>query len=93
MPNIKPTSDLLNNSNEIRNLYAKLAEADTEIASGAEGVDFFEFAKRLRTDVHGKNKESISSVHSGLSKIEAWEDLKRYKGIVHSDIDEKAELV
>jgi len=35
-------------------LYAKLAEAETEIASGAEGVDFFEFAKKLRANVHGR---------------------------------------
>ena len=35
-------------------LYAKLAEAEAEIASGAVGVDFFEFAKKLRPDVHGK---------------------------------------
>ena len=34
-------------------LYAKLAEAEAEIASGAEGVDFFEFAKKLRRDVCG----------------------------------------
>jgi len=34
-------------------LYAKLAEAEAEIASGAEGIDFFEFAKKLRADVHG----------------------------------------
>ena len=34
-------------------LYAKLVEAEAEIASGAEGVDFFEFAKKLRADVHG----------------------------------------
>ena len=34
-------------------LYAKLAEAEAEIASGAEGVDFFEFAKKLRAGVHG----------------------------------------
>ena len=34
-------------------LYAKLAEAEAEIASGAEGADFFDFAKKLRTDVHG----------------------------------------
>ena len=34
-------------------LYAKLAEAEVEITSGAEGVDFFEFAKKLRADVHG----------------------------------------
>ena len=35
-------------------LYAKLAEAEAEIASGTRGVDFFEFAKKLRADVHGK---------------------------------------
>ena len=35
-------------------LYAKLAEAEAEIVSGAEGVDFFEFAKKLRENVHGK---------------------------------------
>ena len=34
-------------------LYAKLAEAEAEIVSGAEGIDFFEFAKKLRADVHG----------------------------------------
>ena len=34
-------------------LYARLAEAEAEIASGAEGVDFFKFAKKLRSDVHG----------------------------------------
>jgi hypothetical protein len=28
-------------------------EAEAEIAAGAEGVDFFEFAKRLKADVHG----------------------------------------
>jgi len=89
MPNIRPISDLRNNSNEISefcrtsrepvfitkngvgdmvvlsiemyerqqaqlDLYAKLAEAEAEIASGAEGVDFFVFAKRLRADVNGR---------------------------------------
>ena len=34
-------------------LYAKLAEAEAEIANGAEGIAFFEFAKKLRADVHG----------------------------------------
>ena len=34
-------------------LYAKLAEAEAEIASGVEGIDFFEFAKKLRGNVHG----------------------------------------
>ena len=34
-------------------LYAKLAVAEAEIVSGAEGVDFFKFAKKLRADVHG----------------------------------------
>ncbi len=34
-------------------LYAKLAEAEAEIASGAGGVDFFDFAKKLRAHVHG----------------------------------------
>ena len=34
-------------------LYAKLAEAEAEIASGAEGSDFFEFAKKLRVNWHG----------------------------------------
>lgn len=89
MPNIRPISDLRNNSNEISEfcrgtrepvfitkngigdmvvmsmetyelqqaqleLYAKLAEAEAEIAAGAEGTDFFDFAKKLRADVHGK---------------------------------------
>mgnify|MGYP001435267126 CR=1 FL=1 len=35
-------------------LYAKLAEAEAEIASGAQSVDFLDFAKKLRADVHGK---------------------------------------
>ena len=34
-------------------LYSKLAEAEAEINMGAEGVDFFEFAKKLRVNVHG----------------------------------------
>ena len=89
MPNIRPISDLRNNSNEISefcrtsrepvfitkngvgdmvvmsiemyeryqaqlDLYAKLAEAEAEIAAGSEGVDFFEFAKKLRVDTNGK---------------------------------------
>lgn len=35
------------------NLYSKLAEAEEEIANGAEGEDFFEVAKQLRNSVHG----------------------------------------
>jgi prevent-host-death family protein len=35
-------------------LYAKLAEAEAEIINGAEGEDFFEFANKLRANVHGK---------------------------------------
>jgi len=35
-------------------LYAELGEAETEAASGAKGVDFSEFAKKLRKNVHGK---------------------------------------
>jgi len=88
MPNIRPISDLRNNSNEISDfcrtsrepvfitkngvgdvvvmsietyerlmaqleIYGKLAEAEAEIASGAEGTDFFEFVKKLKADVHG----------------------------------------
>ena len=88
MPNIRPISDLRNNSNEISEfcrssrepvfitkngvgdmvvlsvemyerqqaqleLYAKLAEAEEEIASGVKGTDFFEFARKLRDNVHG----------------------------------------
>ncbi|WP_089609854.1 type II toxin-antitoxin system Phd/YefM family antitoxin [Dehalobacterium formicoaceticum] len=36
------------------NLYIKLAEAEEEIANGAEGEDFLEFAKQLRNSVHGQ---------------------------------------
>ncbi|MEN6351580.1 MAG: type II toxin-antitoxin system Phd/YefM family antitoxin [Syntrophomonas sp.] len=36
------------------NLYTKLAEAEEEIANGAEGEDFFEVAKQLRNSVHGQ---------------------------------------
>ena len=88
MPNIRPISDLRNNSNEISEfcrtsrepvfitkngvgdmvvmsiemyerqqaqleLYAKLAEAEAEIAVCTEGVDFFEFAKKLRGSADG----------------------------------------
>jgi prevent-host-death family protein len=35
-------------------LYTKLAEAEVEIANGAEGEDFFELAERLRSSVHGQ---------------------------------------
>ncbi|MHB8124725.1 MAG: type II toxin-antitoxin system Phd/YefM family antitoxin [Desulfitobacteriaceae bacterium] len=35
-------------------LYAKLAEAEEEIANGAEGEDFFEVVKQLRNSVHGQ---------------------------------------
>ncbi|MEI8131353.1 MAG: type II toxin-antitoxin system Phd/YefM family antitoxin [Leptolinea sp.] len=35
-------------------LYTRLAEAEVEIANGAIGVDFTEFADHLRTQVHGK---------------------------------------
>ena len=36
------------------NLYAKLAEAEEEIISDAEGEDFFEVSKQLRNMVHGR---------------------------------------
>jgi len=35
-------------------LYSKLAEAEAEIANGAEGRDFFEVAKKLKAHIHGK---------------------------------------
>ncbi|OAT86093.1 type II toxin-antitoxin system Phd/YefM family antitoxin [Desulfotomaculum copahuensis] len=35
-------------------LYGKLSEAEAEIAGGIAGKDFFEFAKKLRSNVHGK---------------------------------------
>ena len=35
-------------------LYSKLAEAEAEIADGAEAKDFFEVAEKLRVYVHGK---------------------------------------
>jgi len=89
MPNIRPISDLRNNSNEISefcrtsrepvfitkngvgdmvvlsiemyerqqaqlDLYSKLAEVEAEIASGAKGVSFVEFAKKLRVGVNGR---------------------------------------
>jgi len=88
VPNIRPISDLRNNSNEISEfcrtsrepvfitkngvgdmvvmsiemferqqaqfeLFGKLAEAEAEIASGVDSVDFFEFAKKLRTETYG----------------------------------------
>lgn len=89
MPNIRPISDLRNNSNEISEfchterepvfitkngvgdlvvmsievyeqqqalieLYAKLAEAEAEIANGDIGEDFFEVARKLRGSIHAK---------------------------------------
>lgn len=36
------------------NLYGKLAVAEQEIASGAEGEDFLTVARQLRERVHGK---------------------------------------
>ena len=88
MPNIRPISDLRNNSNEISefcrtsrepvfitkngvgdmvvmsiemyerqqaqfDLYGKLAEAEAEITAGVDSVDFFDFAKKLRTENYG----------------------------------------
>ena len=88
MPNIRPISDLRNNSNEISefcrttrepvfitkngvgdmvvmsiemyeqqqsqlDLYSKLAESEAESAAGPEGVEFFEFANKLRNDSNG----------------------------------------
>jgi len=35
-------------------LYSKLAEAESEIANGAEGKDFIKVAEKLRSYVHGK---------------------------------------
>jgi len=35
-------------------LYVKLAEAEEAIVNGAEGEDFFEFAKQMRNRVHGQ---------------------------------------
>ena len=35
-------------------LYGKLAVAEQEIASGAEGEDFLQVADALRESVHGK---------------------------------------
>ncbi len=35
-------------------LYAKLAEAEREIAAGAEGKDFLTLAQELRGRVHGQ---------------------------------------
>ena len=35
-------------------LYGKLAEAETEIGANSDGLNFFEFARKLRADVHGR---------------------------------------
>ena len=35
-------------------LYGKLSEAEAEIANGARGEDFFQYANKLRANVHGK---------------------------------------
>lgn len=56
----KGKGDLVVMSNEeyerqqkLMELYAKLGEADAEIANGAKGEDFAVFANRLRGNVHG----------------------------------------
>lgn len=36
------------------NLYAKLSEAETDIADGDKGEDFFEVAKKLRNSINGR---------------------------------------
>lgn len=36
------------------NLYAKLGEAEADIANGDEGEDFQTVARRLRNNVHGQ---------------------------------------
>ncbi|MDR2570336.1 MAG: type II toxin-antitoxin system Phd/YefM family antitoxin [Oscillospiraceae bacterium] len=89
MPNIRPISDLRNNSNEISefcrtsrepvfitkngvgdmvvlsidmferqqaqlDLYGKLAEAEAETNSGSQGLDFFEFIKKLRVEANAR---------------------------------------
>ena len=35
-------------------LYAKLSETEAAIANGEPGEDFFEVARQLRKNVHGK---------------------------------------
>ncbi|MDR1701236.1 MAG: type II toxin-antitoxin system Phd/YefM family antitoxin [Sporomusaceae bacterium] len=35
-------------------LYGKLAEAEAEIANGADGIDFDDFAQKLRENIHGR---------------------------------------
>ncbi|MDD2215899.1 MAG: hypothetical protein PHG06_23045 [Parabacteroides sp.] len=47
-------SETYENQQSLLNLYAKLAEAESEIAGDNEGKDFFELAKKLRRNVHGK---------------------------------------
>ncbi|WIV10564.1 hypothetical protein [Proteiniborus sp. MB09-C3] len=42
------------NQQSLLSLYAKLAEAESEIEDGDEGKDFFELAKKLRRNVYGK---------------------------------------
>lgn len=46
--------EVYENQQSLLNLYAKLAETEFEIANGDEGKDFFELAKKLRRNVHGK---------------------------------------
>lgn len=58
MPDTRTISDLRNNSEETsefcRNLYAKLAESEAEIANGDAGEDFFEVARKLRGRINAK---------------------------------------
>jgi len=46
-------------------LYAKLAEVEAEVASGAKGVDFFEFAKKLRAEMNAGLQKSLDDYEAG----------------------------
>lgn len=58
MPDTRAISELRNNSKEklefCHKIYAKLAEAEAEIANGNTGEDFFEVARKLRGIIHAK---------------------------------------
>ena len=54
-------------------------------------VYVFDILKRLNDIFDDKSDKSINEDKKSEA-IKAWEELKKYKGIIDCDIDEKAEL-
>jgi len=64
-------------------LYAKLAEEQPEIALRSEGVDFFEFTEKLRSEMDASLQKSLDDYESGNTypSEEVFAELDREFGI------------